>query len=129
MRIVCLIDLNALSIIEASLCENSHGAINEYRRLTKKAAQLQKVNKTNTYSVLWHETPRIMRGKNASVTIIEQGGQYTLLKRKSTLCPYVVAFCYDEEDGTWTQGHYFNDLKSAVEFLYENDPLFKNKED
>nr|DAZ79282.1 MAG TPA: hypothetical protein [Caudoviricetes sp.] len=125
MRIVCLIDLNALSIIEASLCENSHGAINEYRRLTKKAAQLQKVNKTNTYSVLWHETPRVMRGKNVSVTIIEQGGQYTLLKRKNTFCPYVVAFCYDEEEGTWAQGHYFNDLKSAVNFLYENDPWFK----
>lgn len=32
-RIVCLIDLNALSIVEASLCENSHGASNEYQRL------------------------------------------------------------------------------------------------
>ena len=48
---------------------------------------------------------------------------YTLLMRfdedeKPVKCqPYVVAWHYDSDSDSWAQGHYFDDIKSAVDFL------------
>lgn len=55
---------------------------------------------------------------------IAKNGEYTLLMRfgedeKPVKCqPYVVAWLYESESDTWAQGHYFDDIKSAVEYLY-----------
>ena len=51
--------------------------------------------------------------------VILQGKVYTLLNRKTSFEPYVVAFQYDFHSGTWTNGHYFSNLKSAMKYLYE----------
>ena len=32
--------------------------------------------------------------------------------------PYVVAWCYNDETDDWLQGHYFETIESAVEFLH-----------
>lgn len=60
--------------------------------------------------------------------VIEQGEMYTLLKRDAKFCPYVVTFGYDSESSSWSNGHYFNDLKTAVDFLYSSDMKYKNWE-
>lgn len=33
--------------------------------------------------------------------------------------PFVVAWLFDPKTKTWAQGHYFHNLKSAVDFLYQ----------
>lgn len=49
---------------------------------------------------------------------------YTLLIRldeddKPVKCqPYVVAWHYEPESQTWAQGHYFDEIKDAVAFLF-----------
>lgn len=44
---------------------------------------------------------------------------YTLLfNPQVSFQPYVVAYAYDEEDGTWGQGHYFSTFDEAVVFMY-----------
>lgn len=65
---------------------------------------------------------------------------YVLIARvqdDDSVYEYVAAFNYDDEDGTWAQGHYFSELDNAIEYLnekceerhkevieqYENDPM------
>lgn len=46
-------------------------------------------------------------------------GNYTILVNPdNSVTPYVAAWMYDEEDGTWAQGHYFKDLHDAMEYAY-----------
>ena len=55
-------------------------------------------------------------------TIIKRGNPFTLLKlTHATYQPFVVAFNYDETDGTWGQGHYFAEYQAACDYqLAEN---------
>ena len=62
-----------------------------------------------------------------SVVLIERGTMFSLLKRGTDYQPYVVAYDYYSTNGTWAAGYYFNDLRAAVDFLYENDPKFCNE--
>lgn len=65
---------------------------------------------------------------------------YVLIARvqdDDSVYEYVAAFNYDDEDGTWGQGHYFHELDYAIAYLnglceerhkgvieqYENDPM------
>lgn len=41
---------------------------------------------------------------------------YVLIDRHCKTCRYVAAWCYDELDGVWGQGHYFNNKEDAVEY-------------
>ena len=34
--------------------------------------------------------------------------------------PYVVAWAYDTDSGSWGQGHYFCTIKEATDYYYEN---------
>lgn len=44
---------------------------------------------------------------------------YTVLVNPNNkVTPYVVAWKYNEEDGSWAQGHYFEELRPAMEFAY-----------
>lgn len=54
--------------------------------------------------------------------VLKTKGSYTLLikvieGRLNECQPYVVAYKYDDTSQTWEQGHYFDDLDSALEFL------------
>ncbi len=51
------------------------------------------------------------------VKIYEKNNQYTLLKVKNPITPFVVAWKFNGKD--WQQGHYFNDKKSAEKFFDE----------
>lgn len=51
--------------------------------------------------------------------VLDKYDKYTILKRDTTFQPFIVAYNYDELDGTWQQGHYFNSLISAVEYVKE----------
>lgn len=42
--------------------------------------------------------------------------RYTILYNDATES-FVVAYCYNPEDNTWGQGHYFDDIYSALEFF------------
>ena len=33
--------------------------------------------------------------------------------------PFVVAYKFNRQTSDWSQGHYFHNLKSAMDFLYE----------
>lgn len=49
---------------------------------------------------------------------------YTLLVRLDTTgvpvkcCPFVVAWCYNDETDDWLAGHYFENIEAAVAFLH-----------
>lgn len=44
-------------------------------------------------------------------------GDYTVLVNpNNSVTPYVVAYRYDEEDGSWAQGHYFDNVRGALEY-------------
>lgn len=48
-------------------------------------------------------------------------GEYTLLARvkdNDEVFEYVVAWDF-QADGTWSQGHYFDDLLSAIDFIHD----------
>lgn len=40
-----------------------------------------------------------------------------LLDRHTNYCTYVVAWSFDDNDGTWGQGHYFEELEEAREYF------------
>ena len=46
---------------------------------------------------------------------------YTLLARMNEdnfkIYEYVVAYCYDEKSDSWAQGHYFQSVADAVQFM------------
>lgn len=48
-------------------------------------------------------------------------GDYTLLARMNeenfTIYEYVVAWCYDSDKDCWAQGHYFQNVADAVQFM------------
>ena len=52
---------------------------------------------------------------------------YTLLIRlnddgevlDTTPQPFIVAYQYDKKTDTWAQGHYFHNLQSAIQFMFE----------
>lgn len=41
---------------------------------------------------------------------------YVLIDRNCDYCRYIAAWCYDELDGTWGQGHYFDKKEDAVDW-------------
>ena len=49
---------------------------------------------------------------------------YTLIVRLTDegnmvkCCPFVVCWYFDESSQTWAQGHYFMELRNAVDYLY-----------
>lgn len=45
------------------------------------------------------------------------GETVALIDRNIKYCSYVVAWCYDKNDGTWGQGHYFDDKAAAVAYF------------
>lgn len=49
--------------------------------------------------------------------VLDKYDKYTILKRDTTFQPFIVAYNYDESDGTWQQGYYFDSLISAVEYV------------
>lgn len=52
--------------------------------------------------------------------VMKKDGDYTLVARVNedgTIHEYVVAWCYDECDDTWAQGHYFSDIVDAVCYM------------
>lgn len=50
--------------------------------------------------------------------ILDTNGEYTLVfARGKRITPYVVAWKLDMSDGSWAQGHYFDNEKKAREFL------------
>lgn len=55
--------------------------------------------------------------KSDEIIVLARSGDYTLIKRFSRYTPYVVAFCYDPNSGSWAQGHYLCNLIDAVEFF------------
>ena len=44
---------------------------------------------------------------------------YVLLKRKSDFMPWIAAWKYCDTNGTWGQGHYFNNKEDALEYIDE----------
>ena len=44
---------------------------------------------------------------------------YVLIKRQSDFLPWIAAWHYCEEDGTWGQGHYFSNKYEAVNYIAE----------
>lgn len=57
--------------------------------------------------------------KNAGMNceILDTNGDYTLVYCSNKVVePYVVAYKVDENDGSWAQGHYFNDVDDAQEY-------------
>ena len=67
--------------------------------------------------------------KPNEICVLEQGNDYALLKRGVNYQPYVVAFCYDSASGSWAAGHYFNELKNAVKFFYQNDSMYTQEDE
>ena len=61
--------------------------------------------------------------KKAAYLIMWKGmlTDYTLIKRNTEYCPFIVAWGFNEEDYTWGQGHYFNDYSSALWFLLDKE--------
>ena len=73
--------------------------------------------------------------KDTYNTILAVHGDYTLIMYQTTTTqhnvyqpyqelnpvglgtPYIVAWLFDPESGTWQQGHYYNTLLEAVTFL------------
>lgn len=51
---------------------------------------------------------------------------YVLVYRPEAVDKFVAAWHYDEERGSWGQGHYFNKLRNAVNYI--NDK-YAEKED
>ena len=56
--------------------------------------------------------------------------EYALVYRKGAYEPWVAAHWFDNESGTWGQGHYFHDLLNACEYIegirheYEMDRIY-----
>lgn len=44
-------------------------------------------------------------------------GDYTLVIRNTSYCPFVIAWHFDKSDNTWAQGHYFNSVTEAIRYL------------
>ena len=61
---------------------------------------------------------------NTFIIATNEEKNYTLLMRldednNPVKCqPYVVAWHYEPESQTWAQGHYFDDIKQAVAYLF-----------
>lgn len=51
------------------------------------------------------------------IIVLDQKGDYTLIKRCSRYTPYVVPYCYDPNSCSWAQGHYFCNAVDAVDFF------------
>lgn len=63
--------------------------------------------------------PFIQKVKDKNHSILNYGWEdYRIIKRASDFEPFVVCFMYDFNTNTWGQGHYFDDLIDAIEFLY-----------
>lgn len=60
----------------------------------------------------WHRVSYDLYGERKYFDV----GDYTILYNAKTGA-FVVAFKYDHDDGTWGQGHYFDDIYSALEFF------------
>ncbi len=45
------------------------------------------------------------------------GNPYVLINRKTSFQPWIAAYGYDEEEGTWNNGHYFNRVEDAISFI------------
>ena len=43
--------------------------------------------------------------------------EYVLLNRHTNYNSFVAAWAYDDNDGTWGQGHYFENEESAREYI------------
>lgn len=72
---------------------------------------------------------KTIQTENGTHTIIDQKGCYTLLakyKKDGSFSEYVVCKYYDEESGTWSNGHYFwNKLEAALEYIrIQTDPNY-----
>lgn len=48
--------------------------------------------------------------------VLEMNGDNALLFRGGTTAPYIAAYGYDTQTGTWSQGHYFSDKVAAGEY-------------
>ena len=42
---------------------------------------------------------------------------YALVKREATYDPWIAAYHYDDSDGTWGQGHYFQTEEDALDWI------------
>ena len=53
------------------------------------------------------------------IAIFGENNDYTVIYRPSTK-DYIVAWEYNENDGTWSQGHYgFESYKDCVNWIYD----------
>ena len=61
--------------------------------------------------------------------VLDRYDKYVILKRNTKFQPFIVAYNYDESNGTWQQGHYFNSLIGAVEYVkgkqFDSDRLLE----
>ena len=48
---------------------------------------------------------------------------YALLKRDTTFQPYIVAWQFNKEGCYWSNGNYFQDLLSAMKYIYKRSAL------
>lgn len=53
--------------------------------------------------------------------VITTIGDYTLIYRHVDFQPWIVAYKFCPEDGTWDQGHYFNDISFAIMYITEKE--------
>lgn len=64
------------------------------------------------YNTNWHLLTYNCYGEEKTF----KKGNYTILWN-STNEQYVVAYFYNPEDNTWGQGHYFDDLYDALDYM------------
>ena len=71
------------------------------------------------YNEDWHKV------KYCSYHVLKplERGNYTMLYHNpcGLTEQYVVAYNYCEEDNSWSQGHYFDDFYSALEFMFSTE--------
>ena len=71
----------------------------------------------------------IKDGKKITVLQTFPEIDYALLIREAKYQPFVAAWGWDEQSVTWSQGHYFSDVMSAVLYIKEKLDAKKEAED
>lgn len=59
-------------------------------------------------------------GYNKIYSKMYNGVKIALIDRQNNFQPYVVCYGYDDESDTWMQGHYFEDLAKAINYMDDN---------